>query len=137
MHELGITQNIVAIVAEHAKGRPVARVVLEIGALAGVMTDSIAFCFDVVAAETPLEGAVLEIRRIEARGRCRVCGTEFIRETLFSPCVCGAHDVERLSGEEMRIKEYELDRVREIVPQERAGGDRARTSLLVQGERNV
>jgi hydrogenase nickel incorporation protein HypA/HybF len=137
MHELGITQNIVAIVAEHAQGRPVARVVLEIGALAGVMTDSIVFCFDIVAAETPLEGAILEIHRIEARGRCRACGTEFMRKTLFSPCVCGARDVERLSGEELRIREYELDRAREIAPQDCAGGDRAHTFLHVQGERNV
>jgi hydrogenase nickel incorporation protein HypA/HybF len=108
MHELSITQNIVAIVAEHAKGRPVARVVLEVGALAGVMTDAVQFCFDVVADGTPLQGATLEIVRIEARGRCRVCGAEFVQEALFTPCTCGSHDVERLSGEEMRIKEYEL-----------------------------
>ena len=39
MHELGITQNIVSIVAEHANHRPVNRVVLEVGTLAGVMTE--------------------------------------------------------------------------------------------------
>ncbi len=62
MHELGITRNIVAIVAEAAKGRPVRRVTLEIGKLSGVMSEAIAFCFDVVAQGTPLEGAALEIR---------------------------------------------------------------------------
>lgn len=108
MHELGITQNIVAIVAEHARGRPVTRVVVEIGELAGVMADSVAFCFDVVAEGTPLEGAVLEIRRIEARGRCRACGTEFVQTTLYTPCPCGSHSVERLTGAELSIKQYEL-----------------------------
>ena len=125
MHELGITQNIVAIVAEHARGRPVARVVLEVGALAGVMTDAVEFCFDVVAEGTPLQGATLEIRRTEARGRCRACGAEFARETLFSPCACGSHDVERLTGEELRIKEYELQQAPDKAPQtcpERATG---------------
>lgn len=109
MHELGITQNIVGIVADHAKGRRVKRVVLEIGTLAGIMTDAIEFCFDVVTRGTALEGARLEIQRIEARAKCRSCGTEFVQETLFSPCSCGSHNVARLSGEELKVKEYELD----------------------------
>lgn len=109
MHELGITQNIVGIVAGHARGRRVKRVVLEVGALAGVMTDAIAFCFDVVAKGTQLEGARLDIRRIEARAKCRSCGCEFIQDTLFSSCACGSRNVERLSGEELNIKEYEVD----------------------------
>jgi hydrogenase nickel incorporation protein HypA/HybF len=108
MHELGITQNIVAIVAEHARGRAVTRVVVEIGELAGVMADSVAFCFDVVAKGTPLEGAVLEIRRIEARGRCRACETEFAQATLYTPCPCGSRAVERLTGTELSIKQFEL-----------------------------
>lgn len=61
MHELGITRNIVAIVAEAANGRRVVKVTLEIGAQAGVMSDAIAFCFDVVAKGTPVEGAILDI----------------------------------------------------------------------------
>lgn len=61
MHELGITRNIVAIVGEAARGRRVVRVTLEVGALAGVEPRAIAFCFDVVARGTPVEGAVLDI----------------------------------------------------------------------------
>ena len=109
MHELGITQNIVGIVAEHSAGRPVKRVVLEVGTLAGVMTDAIEFCFDVVAKGTPLEGARLEIHKVEARAKCRSCGSEFTQAALFSACACGSRDAERLSGEELNIKEYELD----------------------------
>lgn len=108
MHELGITQNIILIVAEHAGGQRVKRVVLEVGTLAGVMPESIRFCFDVVAAGTALEGAVLEIREIEPRARCKTCGTEFIQVTLLSPCECGSHSLDRLTGQELNIKEYEL-----------------------------
>ncbi|MEC7192467.1 MAG: hydrogenase maturation nickel metallochaperone HypA, partial [SAR324 cluster bacterium] len=46
MHELSITQNLVAIVEEHARGQRVKRVTLEIGKLSGVMADAIRFCFD-------------------------------------------------------------------------------------------
>ena len=61
MHELGLTRNIVAICAEHAGGRRVTRVRLEIGDEAAVMPDAIRFCFDVVAQGTLVEGARLEI----------------------------------------------------------------------------
>ncbi len=106
MHELGITQNIVAIVCEHAKGKPVARVVLEVGQLAGVMSDAVRFCFDVVAKETALEGATLEIREIPARARCGACGNEFTQRSLYEPCPCGSRDFERVSGEELNVKEF-------------------------------
>ena len=109
MHELGITRNIVAIVGDAAKGRRVRRVTLEVGALSGVMTEAIAFCFDVVADGTALEGAELDIREIEGRARCAACGTEFATATLYTPCPCGSRQVERLAGEELKIKTMELE----------------------------
>lgn len=60
MHELGLTRNIVAIVAEHARDRAVRRVRLTIGPLACVERRALAFCFDVAAAGTVVEGAALE-----------------------------------------------------------------------------
>ncbi|NEN93909.1 MAG: hydrogenase maturation nickel metallochaperone HypA, partial [Okeania sp. SIO3H1] len=52
MHELGITQNIVAIVAENAQDKSVKRVTLEIGKLSAIMPDAIEFCFDVCSKGT-------------------------------------------------------------------------------------
>lgn len=111
MHELAITRNIVAIVGDAAQGCRVTRVTLEIGKLSGVMADAIAFCFDIVAAETPLAGATLDIRQIDGRARCRECGTEFAAATLFSPCPCGSRHTERLAGEELKVKAIELEDV--------------------------
>jgi hydrogenase nickel incorporation protein HypA/HybF len=108
MHELGITHNIVAIVDEAAMGRRVTRVTLEVGRLSGVASDAIAFCFDVVTAGTPLEGATLEILEIEGRARCDSCGSEFAMETLFAACPCGSHQLTLLQGEELNVKSMEL-----------------------------
>jgi hydrogenase nickel incorporation protein HypA/HybF len=108
MHELAITQNIVAIVAEAAKGRRVTRVTLEVGKLSGVMSDAIAFCFEVVAQGTSLEGASLEIREIDGRARCETCGLEFEAESLFSPSPCGSHRSKRIRGEELIVKSMEM-----------------------------
>lgn len=108
MHELGLTQSIVEIVGEHANGRKVKRVTLEVGKFSGVMSDALRFCFDVVAEGTTLEGATLEILQIEARARCLGCGEDFAQETLYTRCQCGARDFERLSGDELLVKRYEL-----------------------------
>ncbi len=60
MHELGLTRNIIAIVSEHAKGKPVKRVQLAIGPLAGVEQRALEFCFQTIAQGTELEKAQLE-----------------------------------------------------------------------------
>src|SRR6478735_3894405 len=74
MHELALTQSIVEMVAEHAQGRTVKRVTLEVGKLTCVMPDALRFCFDLVAAGTALDGAKLDIREIEGRARCATWG---------------------------------------------------------------
>jgi hydrogenase nickel incorporation protein HypA/HybF len=66
MHELAITEGIVAAVTEKLPDRKITLVRLEIGALSGVVADSVRFCFDLVAEGTTLEGAELEI--IESAG---------------------------------------------------------------------
>ncbi len=71
MYELGITQNIVAIVAENAGDRPVKRITQEIGQLSAIMADAIEFCFDVCNKGMVLEGATLEILEIPGLGKCR------------------------------------------------------------------
>jgi hydrogenase nickel incorporation protein HypA/HybF len=109
MHELSITRNIVAIVSDCAQGRRVRRVTLEVGKLSGVMTDAIAFCFDVVAKGTVLEGASLDIREVEGRARCAACGAEFEMATPYASCACGSHRLHRLQGEELKIKTMELE----------------------------
>jgi hydrogenase nickel incorporation protein HypA/HybF len=108
MHELGITQEIVALVSERTQGARVRRVVLEVGKLTAVLPDAVRFCFDLCCQGTGLEGAELEIREIPGRARCRACAAEVVLERPFGQCVCGGTDLEWLSGEELTIKEVEV-----------------------------
>jgi hydrogenase nickel incorporation protein HypA/HybF len=109
MHELGIARNIVAIVGEAAKGRRVSRVTLEVGKLSGVMADAIAFCFEAVAEDTGLDGAMLDINEIEGHARCLACGAEFAAATFHTPCACGSRRIFLLKGEELKIRSMELE----------------------------
>lgn len=110
MHEMSITQGIVDICLQHAAGKPITSVVVEIGALSGVVPEAIEFCFAACSSETPAKAAKLEIRRTEGRGRCLDCGREQPMEQLYDPCQrCGSYALEILSGEEMRVVEIEVD----------------------------
>ena len=108
MHELGITQNIVAIVSEKAGEQKVTRVKLEIGMLSAIVPDAIRFCFDVCAQGTRLEGATLEIDEIAGRGKCKECGEEMQLSLLAETCLCGSQDIMCVAGQELNIKEMEV-----------------------------
>lgn len=108
MHELGITQEVIAIAVEHANGQRVTRVILEIGKLAGVYPDSVRFCFELCAEGTPVEGATLEIVETPGRGRCRACGSEVALESVIGQCACGNTHLEWIAGHELRVRELEL-----------------------------
>ena len=103
MHELAIAEGVVDTVTQRLPGARITQVHLEIGALSGVVADSIRFCFDLATEGTGLEGATLEITQPPARCRCRGCGTEFLPDTPIVLCPCGSADVAVLSGEELRI----------------------------------
>ena len=103
MHELAITEGVVAAVSERLPDARITSVRLEIGALSGVVADSVRFCFDLVAEGTNLEGARLEIVESPAKCRCGTCGSEFEPDGLIALCPCGSADAVVLSGSDLRI----------------------------------
>ena len=103
MHELAIAESVVDTVTQRLPDATVTCVHLEIGALSGVVADSIRFCFDLATEGTGLAGARLEITEPPARCRCRACGAEFQPDTPIVLCPCGSADVAVLAGEELKI----------------------------------
>jgi hydrogenase nickel incorporation protein HypA/HybF len=108
MHELAITESIVAAVAERMGDAPIRRLKVEIGRLSGVVPDAVRFCFELAAAGTTLEGAVLEIDEPAGRMRCRSCGLEFDTDDVIALCACGGVGGEAVRGAELRIREVEV-----------------------------
>ena len=108
MHELAITESVVAQVAERLPDASVSVVTLEIGRLSGVVADSVRFCYDLCTPGTPLEGSRLEIVESAGEGRCRRCGARFAVDDYLTECECGSIDVEVLGGAELRIKQVEV-----------------------------
>jgi hydrogenase nickel incorporation protein HypA/HybF len=114
MHELGIMESALLLVRQHAAGskaRRVSRVVLRIGALAGVEPESLRFAFDVVSRGTAAEGAVFEIEAVPVAVYCPGCQREFAGETdgfIFTCPTCGDLCGEIRSGRELELSRIEM-----------------------------
>ena len=113
MHEMSIAMNVVEIATSQAlqgEARKINSISLDIGSLAGVMIDSLEFCFDAVCKGTMAEGAELNINQIPARGRCRDCTEEFPAETYLTACpACGGFKIDIFQGQELKIKTINVD----------------------------
>ena len=111
MHEMAIVEDIVATVGRACAGQRVRRVVLEIGALAAVVPDAIAGCFEIASTLDqggPLDGARLDIIVVPGRGRCPSCRVEIALSDPLETCRCGL-GLEWTAGTSLTIRELEVD----------------------------
>ncbi len=114
MHEMGLATEIVRIVTDSIPpditDPKVVRINLKVGKLAAVVAQSLLFCFEIAAKETPAQGAQLNIEEIAVSARCHSCGEiwEFSEPVFQCPKCCGTK-VEMLSGRELDIESIELE----------------------------
>lgn len=113
MHELSLCNSIYRIVDRAADGRAVAVVHLQVGQLRQVVPDTLAFCWSMVAENTPLEGSRLQIDSIPGRLSCGSCGAETrVTQALVLACSsCNSAEVEITTGEEFLLTSLELTEV--------------------------
>ena len=113
MHELSIAESIIEIVKENLStngGGEVRSVKVRIGELAGVILDSLDFCFTAITNGTPLEGARLEIERTNIITRCGDCGTDSeVKGLVFQCPMCESINIQVISGNELQVIEIEVD----------------------------
>lgn len=113
MHEMSLAESVLQIIEESARTRGFRRVhtvVLEIGALAAVEPDAMRFCFDAVTRGSIAEGARLEIIETPGEGRCAGCNKTVLLCEQFGLCPeCGGARVEITGGNEMRVKDLEVE----------------------------
>ncbi|MFF6803714.1 hydrogenase/urease maturation nickel metallochaperone HypA [Streptomyces sp. NPDC012616] len=109
MHEMSVALAVVDQVAEAAARSAgvtaVRSVRLQVGELAGVVPDALAFSFELACAGTLLEGAELITEAVPGRARCTPCAHEWavgMPPRLTCPA-CGATHTELLAGRELRI----------------------------------
>ncbi|MFH2218576.1 MAG: hydrogenase maturation nickel metallochaperone HypA [Pseudomonadota bacterium] len=113
MHEMGIAMQILEIatasIPEDMRNARVEKVNLRVGKLAAVVPESLRFCFEIAAKDTPLSGAVLDIEEVPVVAVCRECRTEWtITEPAFTCKKCKSGAIEIVSGRELDIESIEI-----------------------------
>jgi hydrogenase nickel incorporation protein HypA/HybF len=76
MHELSIASGLVEKLLQFSGENPEKRIVavrLAVGELSHIEEEQFRFCYAAITTETPLEGSILEIERIDALVRCPHC----------------------------------------------------------------
>jgi hydrogenase nickel incorporation protein HypA/HybF len=112
MHEMSIAQSIVDIVEKELTSHGVEQlkaVNIAVGKLAAVVPEQLSFCFNMLASETSLAGASLNIREIPLGYTCSACSEEFTSNGMAIVCpTCGNTHVDLTSGRELTIVSIEV-----------------------------
>lgn len=110
---MSLTESIVEIAVEAARregASRVRRVFVDVGLLSHVEPEALLFCFAAVSAGTIAEEATLEIQRTPGAGWCMDCSKTVPLAERFGPCPeCGRYHVQMTAGDEMRVREIEVD----------------------------
>jgi hydrogenase nickel incorporation protein HypA/HybF len=113
MHELSATQSILEISLRHAKQANAARITdihLVIGQLATLLDDSIQFYWDMIAKDTPAEGATLHFKRVPAQLQCMVCSEKYSPNGEVIQCPnCGSVGAKIIAGEEFFVEAIDVE----------------------------
>jgi hydrogenase nickel incorporation protein HypA/HybF len=113
MHEMSLAEAVLKIAEQAARAQGFARVKavrLELGALAQVEPEAMCFCFDAVARDTIAQGARLEIVSTPGRAWCTQCSRSVPVQALYDECpCCGSRQLQVTGGQEMRVKELEVE----------------------------
>lgn len=116
MHELSIALSLVEIAGDAAARAGVERVTVvhvRVGALAGVVRESLEFSFEIAAADTPLAGARLEVEPVPVLLHCAVCDADVAPPSLqqFRCPRCGTPSADVVQGRELNLVAIEYDEV--------------------------
>ncbi len=110
---MSLCEGVIQILEEQAKVQNYQRVKtvwLEIGVLAGVELEALSFSFEVVSRGTLAEGASLEIIHTAGQAWCMDCANTVEISARYDACpACGGYHLQVSGGDELKIKELEVE----------------------------
>lgn len=119
MHEVSIARGLCTqlrrLAAEHGASR-IHRATIEVGAMSNVVGDLLRQAFEVVREETDLIAtAELVVREVPLVVRCAACATDSQLERFVFQCPgCGSTRLDVLQGEELLLRDVELEVEEEV-----------------------
>ena len=113
MHELSIASYLLEAVTDQAQQSGAQRVTainLLVGERAGIVEDSLRFCFDLLAPDTIADGAMLNLQLLPMRFYCQPCAADYAPRTgnEFTCPRCGQYGNVVDDGAELVIESLEV-----------------------------
>jgi hydrogenase nickel incorporation protein HypA/HybF len=113
MHELSISLSIIELATEEAEKHGAVRVDavhLRLGAMSGVVKESLLFSYDLACEGTLLKGSSLVIEEIPVMVYCPACGIETLPNSIQSLCcpVCETPTPQVTRGRELEVVALEI-----------------------------
>ncbi|MFP4365621.1 MAG: hydrogenase maturation nickel metallochaperone HypA [Bacteroidales bacterium] len=113
MHEFSIAQSIIDIAEDSAKKencRKITSIKLEVGTLSGIVLEALETAMEFAVKKTMLEGAQVEIVKIDAKAECKNCGHNFSITGHFQPCPrCKSFKHLLLKGDKIKVMSLEAE----------------------------
>jgi len=113
MHEMSLCESVLQILESEAKKQGFSKVKivwLEIGRLSSVEPEAMLFSFDVVTRNSLAEGATLNIIDIPGNAWCMQCAKNVVVKQRYDECPeCGSYQLQVTGGDDMKIKELEVE----------------------------
>ncbi|HEY0329111.1 MAG TPA: hydrogenase maturation nickel metallochaperone HypA [Rhodopseudomonas sp.] len=113
MHEMALCEGMLDIIQREAARQQFSRVRtvwVEIGALSHVEPEAMRFCFSAVTHGSIAADARFEVVEVPGEAWCMNCEKTVPVERRYDPCPhCGGHQLQVTAGDDLRVKELEVD----------------------------
>jgi hydrogenase nickel incorporation protein HypA/HybF len=111
MHEMSVTQAMLDLALEHAKGQRITDIYLQVGRISGIVPESVEFYFEYLSRGTVAEGATLHFEAAPLEMTCLDCGRQadlsdwadeqpraIMVQALARGCECGSNRLQTTGG---------------------------------------
>lgn len=113
MHELAITQSLLALALEHAEAAGARRITdlhLVIGELSSVVDECVQFYWEMVSQDSIAAGSRLHFRRVPALLTCQDCGAQNRWADIQAVCpACGGSRLQLCAGDEFHLDSIDIE----------------------------
>lgn len=111
MHEMPVTQALLGMALDHANGRRVTDVYLQVGRMSAIVPDTVEIFFDYLSKDTLAEGAKLHFEIVPMEMTCQDCGQQMdlsewiesrpqgiMQKAFERGCACGSKNLRVSQG---------------------------------------
>jgi hydrogenase nickel incorporation protein HypA/HybF len=122
MHEMPVTQAMLDMALQHADGRRITDIYLQVGMMSAIVPESVEVFFDYLSQDTLAEGATLHFKRVPIEMTCLDCGQQadlsqwadeppqkIMMEALRRGCQCGSKKLRVTGGVGFEMKSLNVE----------------------------